>query len=515
MPERLAHYVPITQWLPALRAVVPRRRPARRRSPSGRCSCRRPSPTRRWPGAPPQAGLATALAAGVAVCRLRHLPRARRRPELDDRDHRGGRARSGRRRVPGAGLHDAARRPRGLTGVVLIVAGALRLGFVSEFLARPGARRLHQRDRRRDHRRADAEAPRDPGRERQRARDALARDLDRSTRSPGWTPLSAAPRCSRCSCSAGSRRGFRGRSSSPPSRSRVSRAFDLAAHGVAVIADVPAGLPTPAIPDIGLGEIGALSGGALALALVALAESIGAARSLAAKRGYEIDPNQELVALGASNVGAGLLQGFPVDASLSRSAVGAGAGRSHPPLGARRRGADRRHDAVPDAAVRRPAAGDARRDHHRRRDRPRRRARLPAALADRPGRRAARDRRLRRRRLPRRPAGHRRRRHRVAARPDPARLPASDRSPRAGDRRDERRRGLPLPQHRSPPGVRDDPGPRPLPLLERALLRQRVVLPRRDAAARRASPIRLRAPSSSTPPRSATSTRPPWRCSTS
>jgi SulP family sulfate permease len=106
----------------------------------------------------------------------------------------------------------------------------------------------------------------------------------------------------------------------------LSRYFDLAAHGVAVIADVPAGLPTPAIPNVGLGELGALSGGALALALVALAESIGAARSLAGERGYEIDPNQELVALGASNVGAGLLQGFPVDASLSRSAVGAAAG---------------------------------------------------------------------------------------------------------------------------------------------------------------------------------------------
>ena len=93
-----------------------------------------------------------------------------------------------------------------------------------------------------------------------------------------------------------------------------------------MIADVPKGLPTPAIPSVGFGEIGALSSGALALALVALAESIGTARSLAAQRGYEIDPNQELVALGASNVGAGLLQGFPVDASLSRSAVGAGAG---------------------------------------------------------------------------------------------------------------------------------------------------------------------------------------------
>ena len=106
----------------------------------------------------------------------------------------------------------------------------------------------------------------------------------------------------------------------------LSRALDLEAHGVAVIADVPVGLPTPALPVIGLGEIGALSGGALALALVALAESVGAARSLAAQRGYEIDPNQELIALGGANAGAGLLQGFPVDASLSRSAIGAGAG---------------------------------------------------------------------------------------------------------------------------------------------------------------------------------------------
>ena len=106
----------------------------------------------------------------------------------------------------------------------------------------------------------------------------------------------------------------------------ASRVLDLEAHGVAVIADVPGGLPTPALPGIGMSQMGALSGGAIALALVALAESIGTARSLAAQRGYEIDPNQELVALGASNLGAGVLQGFPVDASLSRSAVGAGAG---------------------------------------------------------------------------------------------------------------------------------------------------------------------------------------------
>ena len=113
--------------------------------------------------------------------------------------------------------------------------------------------------------------------------------------------------------------------------------------------------------------MGALSGGAIALALVALAESIGTARSLAAQRGYEIDPNQELVALGASNLGAGLLQGFPVDASLSRSAVGAGAGVRTRLSGLFVALLHRGDDALPDAALRRAAAGDARRDHHRRR----------------------------------------------------------------------------------------------------------------------------------------------------
>ena len=106
----------------------------------------------------------------------------------------------------------------------------------------------------------------------------------------------------------------------------LSRGLDLESHGVAVIADVPAGLPSFGIPTLGVGEIGALSGGAAALALIAIAESIGAARSLAADRGYRIDPNQELVAIGASNAAAGFLQGLPVDASLSRSAVASGAG---------------------------------------------------------------------------------------------------------------------------------------------------------------------------------------------
>ena len=60
---------------------------------------------------------------------------------------------------------------------------------------------------------------------------------------------------------------------------------------------------------------------AFALALICFAESVAGARALAAKRHYEVDADQELIALGVANLGAGLLQGFAGDASLSRSAV--------------------------------------------------------------------------------------------------------------------------------------------------------------------------------------------------
>jgi MFS superfamily sulfate permease-like transporter len=60
---------------------------------------------------------------------------------------------------------------------------------------------------------------------------------------------------------------------------------------------------------------------AFALALICFAESVAGARAIAAKHHYEVDADQELIALGVANLGTGLLQGFTVDASLSRSAV--------------------------------------------------------------------------------------------------------------------------------------------------------------------------------------------------
>jgi high affinity sulfate transporter 1 len=101
----------------------------------------------------------------------------------------------------------------------------------------------------------------------------------------------------------------------------IAKAFDLQDHGVAVVGALPDGLPRLAWPSFSLDDVRELLPDAFALAIIAFAESIAAARQLAAAHRYEVDPDQELVALGVANIGAGLFQGFAADASLSRSAV--------------------------------------------------------------------------------------------------------------------------------------------------------------------------------------------------
>ena len=103
--------------------------------------------------------------------------------------------------------------------------------------------------------------------------------------------------------------------------------FDLEDRGVHVAGDIPAGLPPLALPGIDFGDALDLLPGAIALALVAYAESIAGARKFAVAKKYEVDPNQELIALGAANVGAGLSKAFVVNVSLSRSAVAVDAGQ--------------------------------------------------------------------------------------------------------------------------------------------------------------------------------------------
>jgi high affinity sulfate transporter 1 len=102
--------------------------------------------------------------------------------------------------------------------------------------------------------------------------------------------------------------------------------FGLEARGVEVVGAIPAGLAKPQWPAVGLQNWWLLFPGALGLALVNFAEAIGPARSFAAAHKYKMDPNQELIGLGAANFGAGLFQGFPIGSSLSKSAANDRAG---------------------------------------------------------------------------------------------------------------------------------------------------------------------------------------------
>ena len=103
----------------------------------------------------------------------------------------------------------------------------------------------------------------------------------------------------------------------------ASRLLDLAAHGVALVGDVPRGLPTLEIPDTeALGDhAGTIALAAVALVLLGFSQTAGDSRTFAARHGYHIDIDQESVAQGVANVGAGLVQGMPVSTSLSASSL--------------------------------------------------------------------------------------------------------------------------------------------------------------------------------------------------
>ena len=107
----------------------------------------------------------------------------------------------------------------------------------------------------------------------------------------------------------------------------VSTLLNLEDRQVHIVGEIPAGLPPLGLPSgISLSDLTGLLPGALGIALVAFAESVGTARAYASKYGYDIDANQELMGLGAGNLGAGISQGFVVDGSLSRTAAADQAG---------------------------------------------------------------------------------------------------------------------------------------------------------------------------------------------
>jgi high affinity sulfate transporter 1 len=97
--------------------------------------------------------------------------------------------------------------------------------------------------------------------------------------------------------------------------------LDLENKGVKVVGELPAGLPPLNWPEFNPTSLHTLLGGALAVALVSFTSAMVTARSFAARNRYEIDPDQELVALGACQIAAGLSQGFAVSGADSRTAV--------------------------------------------------------------------------------------------------------------------------------------------------------------------------------------------------
>jgi anti-anti-sigma factor len=104
--------------------------------------------------------------------------------------------------------------------------------------------------------------------------------------------------------------------------------FDLGAHGVALVGEVPRGLPAPHVPDLHLlgDHASTIAAAAVALVLIGFSQTAGDARAFAAKHHYRIDINQESAAQGFANAGAGLFQGMPVSTSLSASSLNDHAG---------------------------------------------------------------------------------------------------------------------------------------------------------------------------------------------
>ena len=98
--------------------------------------------------------------------------------------------------------------------------------------------------------------------------------------------------------------------------------LDLREHGISVIGAIPAGLPVPALPHLSLDGMLSLVPGALGVAFVGYTDNILTGRAFANRRDERIDAKRELLALGAANLASGLMHGFPVSSSGSRTAIG-------------------------------------------------------------------------------------------------------------------------------------------------------------------------------------------------
>ena len=107
----------------------------------------------------------------------------------------------------------------------------------------------------------------------------------------------------------------------------VVGALDLGSrHGVAILGPLPQGLPGFAVPWIGYGDLFPVLIGGCTIALISFADTSVLSRVYAARLGAHVDPNQEMVGLGAANLATGFFQGFPISSSSSRTPVAQAAG---------------------------------------------------------------------------------------------------------------------------------------------------------------------------------------------
>lgn len=104
----------------------------------------------------------------------------------------------------------------------------------------------------------------------------------------------------------------------------------LDAKGVAIVGDVPTGLPSPKMPGVDASLVGAIAPTALTIAVVAYAEGVSVAKAIARRTREKVDADQELLATGASNLASGMFGGFPVAGGFSRTAVNHSAGARTP-----------------------------------------------------------------------------------------------------------------------------------------------------------------------------------------
>ena len=111
----------------------------------------------------------------------------------------------------------------------------------------------------------------------------------------------------------------------------LATVLGLPAIGVPVTGNIPEGLPTLAGPALRLRDVEGIVPLAAGCLLLAYIEGVSAARTFAAKHGYDLDPRQEFLGIGAANLGAALGHGYPVAGGLSQSAVNDKAG-AHTPL---------------------------------------------------------------------------------------------------------------------------------------------------------------------------------------